>query len=90
MFSNTGGKWLGDPVFFPIFQELNRRKAVVFIHPSVPNCCRNLVSGIPDTVLEFDFDTTRAVTSLLYNGVLGRMPDIRFIVNHSGAAVPVL
>ena len=90
VFSNTGSKWLGDPAFFPIFQELNRRKAVVFIHPSVPNCCRNLVSGIPDTVLEFDFDTTRAVTSLLYNGVLGRMPDIRFIVNHSGAAVPVM
>jgi predicted TIM-barrel fold metal-dependent hydrolase len=90
VFSNTGSKWLGDPAFSPIFEELHRRKAVVFIHPSVPNCCRNLVSGIPDTVLEFDFDTTRAVTSLLYNGVLGRMPDIRFIVNHSGAAVPVM
>jgi len=90
LFSNTGSKWLGDPTFFPIFEELNRRKAVVFIHPSVPNCCRNLVSGIPDTALEFDFDTTRTVTSLLYNGVLGRMPDIRFIVNHSGAAVPVM
>jgi predicted TIM-barrel fold metal-dependent hydrolase len=90
LFSNTGNKWPGDPAFFPVFEELNRRKAVVFIHPSVPNCCRNLVSGVGDTVLEFDFDTTRAVTSLLYNGVLGRLTDIRFIVNHSGAAVPVL
>jgi predicted TIM-barrel fold metal-dependent hydrolase len=90
LFSNTGDKWPGDPAFFPVFEELNRRKAVVFIHPSVPNCCRNLVSGVGDTVVEFDFDTTRAVTSLLYNGVLGRLTDIRFIVNHSGAAVPVL
>ena len=88
--SNIGDKWPGDPSYFPVFQELNRRKAVVFIHPFVPKCCRKLVSGVQDYVVEFDFDTTRAVTSLLYNGVLSRCPDIRLIVNHSGAAVPVL
>jgi 6-methylsalicylate decarboxylase len=90
LFSNTGNKWPGDPEFRPMFQELNRRKAVVFFHPSVPNCCRNLVPGVGDTTVEFDFDTTRAITSLLFNGVLAEFPDIRFIVNHSGAAVPVL
>jgi len=90
MFSDTGDKWLGDPLFRPIMEELNRRKAVVFIHPSVPNCCRGMVAGVGDTTLEFDLDTTRTIGSLLYNGVLAQMPDIRFIVNHSGAAVPVL
>ncbi len=90
LFSNTGNKWPGDPAFRPVFQELNRRKAIVFFHPSVPNCCRNLVSGVTDTTVEFDFDTTRAITSLLFNGVLAQFPDVRFIVNHSGAAVPVL
>jgi 6-methylsalicylate decarboxylase len=87
--SNIGDKWPGDPSYFPVFEELNRRKAVVFIHPYVPKACRKLVNGVQDYVVEFDFDTTRAVVSLLYNGVLSKCPDIRLIVNHSGAAVPV-
>jgi 6-methylsalicylate decarboxylase len=88
--SNIYDKWPGDPKYFPVFQEINRRKLPVFIHPFVPRCCRNLVSGVQDYVVEFDFDTTRAVTSLLFNGVLSKCPDMHVIVNHSGAAVPVL
>jgi predicted TIM-barrel fold metal-dependent hydrolase len=90
VFSNTGEKWLGDPQFMPIFQELNRRKAVIFIHPSVAKCCRTLIPGVGTGVVEFDFDTTRTVVSLLYSGRLSQNPDIRFIINHSGAAVPTL
>jgi predicted TIM-barrel fold metal-dependent hydrolase len=90
MFSNTGEKWLGDPMFEPIFRELNRRKAVVFIHPSVAKCCRTLIPGVGTGVVEFDFDTTRTVVSLLYSGRLSQNPDVRFIINHSGAAVPTL
>lgn len=90
IFSSTPGKWPGDPFFHPTWEELNRRKAVVFIHPTTPNCCRNLAPGLPDYMLEFDFDTTRAVASLLVNGVLTKYPEIRWIVNHSGACVPVL
>jgi 6-methylsalicylate decarboxylase len=88
--SNNGEKWPGDPALLPIFQEFNRRKTVVFIHPFVNKCCRQLVAGVGDAVIEYDIDTTRAITSLLYNGVLSKCPDIRFIVNHSGAAVPTL
>lgn len=88
--SNTGEKWPGDPKYMPIWQELNRRKAAVFIHPFVNKCCRHLVEGVNDAVIEFDIDTTRAITSLLYNGVFSKCPDVRFIVNHSGAAVPAL
>ena len=88
--SNNGEKWPGDPALLPIFQEFNRRKAVVFVHPFVNKCCRQLVTGVADSVIEYDFDTTRAITSLLYNGVLSQCSDIRFIVTHSGAAVPVL
>jgi predicted TIM-barrel fold metal-dependent hydrolase len=90
MFTDTGDKWPGDPMFRPVYEELNRRKASVFFHPSVPKCCRGLMPGTGDTTLEFDFDTTRAVTSLLNNGVLAQMPDIRFIINHAGAALPAL
>ena len=88
--SNTGDKWPGDPLFAPVFEELNRRKSAVFIHPSTPNCCLKLVPGVPDSVIEYDLDTTRAVTSLLFSGTLARYQDIRWIINHSGAAVPVL
>jgi 6-methylsalicylate decarboxylase len=86
----SGAKWPGDPSYLPVFEELNRRKSAIFIHPFVGKCCRNLVAGVNDAVIEFDIDTTRAVTSLLYNGVLSKYSDLKVIVNHSGAAVPVL
>jgi 6-methylsalicylate decarboxylase len=89
LFTNTGDKWWGDPMFLPMFDELNRRNAAVFFHPTVANCCHNM-AGLGDGVVEFDFDTTRTIVSLLYNGVLSRCPNIKWIVNHSGAAVPAL
>jgi len=89
LFTNTGDKWWGDPMFQPMFDELNRRKSAVFFHPTVANCCHNL-AGVGDGVVEFDFDTTRTVVSLLFNGVLARCQDIKWIINHSGAAIPAL
>ena len=81
-------KWLGDPSFFPVYEELNRRKAVVFVHPARASCCRNLPgqSGI----IEYDIDTARAIDSLLWNGATSKFPNIRFIFSHSGGAFPVL
>ena len=83
-------KWPGDPAFAPVFDELNRRKAIVFVHPTEPCCCANLIPGIPSNVIEFVFDTTRAITSFLVNGTFARCPDIRFIFCHSGGTMPVL
>jgi predicted TIM-barrel fold metal-dependent hydrolase len=88
--SSTGDKWPGDPQYLPIFQEISRRKASVFVHPYVNKCCKVLMPGIPESVVEYDFDTTRCITSMLYNGTLSACPDMKFIVNHSGAAVPML
>jgi predicted TIM-barrel fold metal-dependent hydrolase len=88
--NDNGDRWPGDPYYEPMWQELNRRKAVVFLHPLAPKCCRDLNYGAPVNMHEFDFDVTRAVTSLLVNGVLHRFPDVRFIVPHSGGTLPVL
>ena len=81
-------KWLGDPSFDPVYEELNRRSAVVFVHPARASCCRNLPgqSGI----IEYDIDTARAIDSLLWNGTTSKFPNIRFIFSHSGGAFPVL
>jgi predicted TIM-barrel fold metal-dependent hydrolase len=88
--SSYDNKWPGDETFAPVFEELNRRKAVVFIHPAVPGCCGDLMPGIPASTIEFLFDTTRAITSLLVNGTFSRFPDIRFIFCHAGGTMPVL
>jgi len=92
LWPDTGAdrKWLGNPAFAPIFDELNRRKAVVFIHANTPACCHDLDPGVPDSMSEFDFNITRAVTSLLINGTLSRCPDIKFIIAHSGATIPMI
>jgi 6-methylsalicylate decarboxylase len=88
LMSSIGDKWPGDPAFDHVFEELNRRKAILFLHPFTSACCRTLIPGGEGSV-ERDFDSTRAVTNLLYSGTLSRLPDVRYIINHSGADVPV-
>lgn len=90
--SNQRGIYMGDPRFDPLFAELNRRHAVVFMHPTSPTCpcCQTLSMGYPRPLIEFMFETTRAVTNLLLTGTLDRFPDIRLIVPHAGATIPVL
>jgi predicted TIM-barrel fold metal-dependent hydrolase len=90
LLTDYGDKWPGDPVFAPAFEELNRRKAVVFVHPSVPTCCTNLIPGTAPTWEEYLFDTARAITSFLLNNTFTRFPEIRFIFCHSGGTLPVL
>jgi predicted TIM-barrel fold metal-dependent hydrolase len=82
--------YLGDPRFDPVFAELNRRRTVVFLHPTSPACFEDTSLGYPRPLLEFLLDTTRAVSNMVLNGTLERYPDIRLIVPHSGAALPVL
>jgi 6-methylsalicylate decarboxylase len=90
LLTSYGDRWLGDPAFAPIIDELNRRRAVVYVHPTVADCCRNLLSGIADWVLEFPVDTTRTIASLLFSGTFTRCPDIRFIFAHVGGILPLV
>jgi predicted TIM-barrel fold metal-dependent hydrolase len=83
-------KWLGDPDFFPIFEELNRRKAVVYTHPTTGKCCEYLVRGVNRSTVEYAADTTRVIMSLLNNGAAKRFPEIRWIFSHGGGAMPFL
>jgi 6-methylsalicylate decarboxylase len=90
VYSNVGDRWLGDAAFEPIFAELNRRKSVLFVHPTTADCCRNLLPSVPDNIIEYANDTTRAIASVIFNGVTTRYPEIRFVFSHGGGTVPFL
>jgi 6-methylsalicylate decarboxylase len=90
LFSSVDNRYLGDPLFDPVFDELNERKAVVFIHPTHCEAPEHTQLHAPPFVVEYVFDTTRAIVNLIFTGTLSRCPDIRFIVAHGGGAVPFL
>jgi predicted TIM-barrel fold metal-dependent hydrolase len=80
-------KWLGDAAFAPVFDELNRRKAVVYTHPLEATCCRNGVQGVTPQTLEYPTDTTRTLMSLVAGNTATRCPDIKFIFSHAGGTL---
>jgi len=88
--SNYGDKWLGDPVYKPVLEELNRRKAAIFVHPLVANCCTRIADGTYPAVIEVPHDTTRTVISLLLSGTFARLRDIKWIFSHGGGTIPFL
>lgn len=88
--TNYGDVWPGNPMFNPIWDELNRRKAVVYFHPLVAACCGRLSVGTFPAVIEVPHDTTRAVTSLMLAGTLVRNRDIKWLFSHAGGTVPML
>lgn len=90
LLTNVGGTYLGDPVLEPLFEELDRRNARVFIHPTSPPCWEHTSFGRPRPMIEFLFDTTRTVVDMVLNGTVARHPNIEFIVPHVGATLPAI
>ena len=91
LLSSYVGKYLGNPAFAPLMDELNRRKAVVFCHPYCAACgTQTVLSDGQNRGVEFVFDTTRTIVSLLSTGTVTRCPDIRFIWSHGGGTVPYI
>jgi predicted TIM-barrel fold metal-dependent hydrolase len=88
--SNYGDKWLGHPSYKPVMEELNRRKAVVYVHPLVASCCARLSVGAFPAVIEVPHDTTRTVTSLLLSGTFARLRDIKWLFSHAGGTIPMM
>lgn len=95
LMTNAHGHYLGDAAIDQVFAKLNERKAIVFMHPT---CCHSHklpeaerpLSQYPAPMLEFFFDTTRAVVNLILSGTVARYPDIKFLVSHCGGAIPPL
>lgn len=95
LFSNYGDVWLGHATFAPVYEELNRRKALIYVHPVLANCCANLSvakDGVPNEIamIEFGTDTARAIASLIFSGTTTKFPDITWIFAHGGGTMPFL
>lgn len=88
--TNTGGVYLGDPRFEPLFAELDRRRTPVFVHPTSPPHAEAVSLGRPRPMLEFLFDSARAVSDLVFAGVLARHPDIPWIFTHGAGVLPLV
>lgn len=90
LLTSYGDKWLGDPAFAPVMDELNRRRAVVYTHPTTANCCGNLIPDVPESIIEWGTDTTRTIASLVFSGTAARCRDMRIIFSHGGGTMPFL
>ena len=90
LLANFGGKWLGDPSFAPVMEELNRRQAIVYVHPTFTPCVTNTIPNAQMQLVEFPFETTRTIANLVISGTTTRFPKIRWIFAHNGGATPML
>ncbi|MFC9555875.1 amidohydrolase family protein [Rhodococcus sp. NPDC056960] len=88
--TNAHGLYLGDRRFEPVWAELDRRRAVVFVHPTSPPGHDAVSLGRPRPMLEFLFDSARTVSDLVFAGVLLRYPGIEWVFTHGGGALPLL
>ena len=90
LMTNYGDRWLGDASFAPVWEELNRRKAVVYTHPVTANCCKVIKDEVGAGSIEWPTDTTRTIASLVFSGTAARYPEIRWIFSHGGGTLPFL
>jgi len=90
LLSNIRGRALADPVFRPFFEEADRRRLCVFVHPMIPVAAEAFTEYVLGPIVGFPFDTTLAIAKLCFAGVFKELPNIRWLVAHAGGAVPYL
>src|SRR3981081_2911303 len=90
LMTSYGDKWLGHPSFLPVMEELNRRKALVYTHPTTANCCANLVRTQQPQMIEWGTDTTRTIADIVFSGNAQKFGDIRWMFSHAGGTMPFL
>jgi aminocarboxymuconate-semialdehyde decarboxylase len=91
LLSHIRGKPLTDPAFRPFFEEANRRRLLVLIHPMLPaGMSAELKDYVLGPLVGFLFDSTLAVARMCFDGLLKSYPDVRFLIPHLGGAIPYL
>jgi predicted TIM-barrel fold metal-dependent hydrolase len=90
LLTSYDNKYLGDPSFAPLFDELDRRKAVVYTHPRAAKCCANILPDVNDSAIEFATDTSRTIASLVFSGTAARRRNMQLILSHAGGTMPFI
>jgi predicted TIM-barrel fold metal-dependent hydrolase len=90
LFTNSNGIYLGDASLEPVFEELERRKTVVYVHPNPSRDAAAHSLGLPDNLLDFPTDTNRAVAQMHYTNRFARTPNVKYIFSHAGGSIPYL
>jgi 6-methylsalicylate decarboxylase len=90
LFASCEGRFLGDPAFDPVLEELDRRGTAVFVHPAMHPSMAAVGLPWPGFMMEYVFDTTRAAVNLIFSGALTRFPRIKFILSHAGGVLPYI
>jgi predicted TIM-barrel fold metal-dependent hydrolase len=88
LFASYEERFLGNPWFDPLLEALNARGAVVFVHPGLHPSSKGLALLWPGFMMEYLFDTTRAVVNLIFSGAITRFPRVQFILPHAGGLAP--
>lgn len=90
LLTSVDERYIGHPDFWPVYEELHKRKMVAFIHPCYPPGTEALGWDIPRMLIDYPFETTRVAINLIFNGVMEKLPDIKFILSHAGGTLPML
>lgn len=90
LMTSYGDTWLGNPRFDPVFEELNRRAAVVFVHPTSNAACTHRQDWLGPAPIEYATDTSRAIAEYVFHGASQRYPAVRMIFSHAGGTMPYL
>lgn len=90
LFTNSVGVYLGDSSLEPVFEELERRQTVVYVHPNPSPDAAAHSLGLPDNLLDFPTDTNRAVAQMHYTNRFARTPNVKYIFSHAGGSIPYL
>ena len=89
-FTNANGVYLGDPDLEELFQELERRKCTVYVHPNASPDPSAHALGLPDNLIDFTTDTNRVVSQMHYTNRFARTPNVRYIFSHAGGSIPYM
>jgi aminocarboxymuconate-semialdehyde decarboxylase len=90
LLSNIRGRPLTSPEYRPFFEEANRMKLCIFIHPMLPAAAEPFNEYMLGPLVGLPFDTTLAIASMCFAGMFKQLPDIRFLIGHLGGAIPYL
>lgn len=89
-YTSHNDMYVGDPYWTPVYEELNRRHAIYYVHPHAPACCTNLTLSkeVAATIVEYGADTTRVIARLVFSGLSQKYPNITWVFAHSGGMMP--